>query len=292
LYPALSVTGADRELVLAVADDHSPTAAEDVGDSLTLYFRDAGARDAARHAIAAAFPDAAVAAREIDDEDWARRSQENLQPITIGRLTVYPSLSLRPRAEPPAPDAISIVIQPSMGFGTGHHATTRLCLTALQHEELAGRTVLDIGSGSGILTIAAACLGAANAVGIDNDPDAIQAARENLSLNPGVGGVTFDVAELGSGEVRLKPDATKPPDAARPDVVLANLTGALLVREAGRILAAVKPGGRLILSGLLDVERDDVVAAFRPAAVLGESREGEWVALVLGPPNVLPRFPV
>ena len=83
-------------------------------------------------------------------------------------------------------------------------------------------------------------------------------------------------------EVRLKPELR------RGDIVLANLTGALLAREARRILAAVRPGGRLIVSGLLDAEREDVAAAFKTATVLAESREDEWVAMVLGPPNVLP----
>jgi ribosomal protein L11 methyltransferase len=283
LYPALSVEGVDGELVLAIADDHSPTAAESSSDSITIFFRDARARDEAQRTVACAFPGAVITAREVDDEDWARRSQENLQPITVGRLTVYPSpvdlRVLRPSPESPAPSPVAIIIQPSMGFGTGHHATTRLCLLALQREELAGRAVLDIGTGSGILAIAAARLGAARAVGIDHDPDAIQAARENLALNPGVGGVTFALAEFGG---------TTTTGIMTGDIVLANLTGALLAREARRILAAVRPGGSLIVSGLLDVEREDVAAAFKTATVLAESREDEWVAMVFGPPNVLP----
>ena len=274
LYPAVSIIGADSELVLAVADDYSPTAAEDRGNSLTVFFRDPQARDDARQAIAAAFPDAVIAAREVDDEDWARRSQENLQPITIGRLTVYPSgraLSLLH----PSP---AIVIQPSMGFGTGHHATTRLCLLALQREALVGRSVLDIGTGSGILAIASVLLGASRAVGIDSDPDAIHAARENLSLNPQVTGVAFQVAEL--GRFRLNPST---------DIAIANLTGALLAREGRRILTAVRPGGRIIVSGLVAAERGDVLAAFQPAALAWEQQEDEWVALAFtAPPNDLP----
>jgi ribosomal protein L11 methyltransferase len=276
------VTGPDGEFVLAVVDDYFPTAADQNDNSLTLYFRDARARDAAKQALAAAFPEAVIAAREVDDEDWARRSQENLQPITVGRITVYPSPRdlrvLRPSPEPRAPNPVEIVIQPSMGFGTGHHATTRLCLLALQHEDLAGRTVLDVGTGSGILAIAAARLDAARAVGIDNDADAIQAARENLALNPEVAGVTFDVAEL--REVRTI--------AVASDITVANLTGALLAHEAHRILGAVRPGGRIIVSGLLAAERDPVVAAFKPAALVGEAREDEWVAATFQAPNDLP----
>jgi ribosomal protein L11 methyltransferase len=297
LYPALSVVGADGELVLAVADDHSPTAAESSGNSITIFFRDAGARDAAQQAIAAAFPGAALDPRDVDDEDWARRSQENLQPIAVGRLTVCPSLRdlrlLRPspeaRASSPEPLAsnpAAIIIQPSMGFGTGHHATTRLCLLALQREDLAGRSVVDIGTGSGILAIAAARLGSARAVGIDHDPDAIHAARGNLALNPEAAGVTFELAELADLTIGLKADTATAPTAA--DLVIANLTGALLAREARRMLGAVRPGGRLIVSGLLAAERGQVLAAFHPAEILWESREDEWVVLTFGAPNVLP----
>jgi ribosomal protein L11 methyltransferase len=182
---------------------------------------------------------------------------------------------------------MSIVIQPSMGFGTGHHSTTRLCLRALQREALAGRTVLDIGTGSGILAIAAVRLGAARALGIDRDPDAIQAARGNLSLNPDAAAVMFEVADL--TEVRLKGDTT---GAAPADIVTANLTGALLARQAQRILEMLRTGGRLIVSGLLADERDHVVAAFQPAEILWEGREDEWVAITFGLPNVLTRLPV
>ena len=301
LYPALSVTGPDGEFVLAVVDDYFPTAADQNGNSLTIYFRDARVRDAAKQAVVTAFPDALIEAREVDDEDWARRSQENLQPITVGRITVCPSFRdlrlLHPSAEPRVPSPVEITIQPSMGFGTGHHATTRLCLLALQRENLVGRTVLDIGTGSGILAIAAVRLGAARAIGIDNDPDAIQAARENLALNPEATNVAFEVADL--QEVRLKADPTYTPATTYTramgvatnigaDLAIANLTGALLAREAHRILEAVGRGGRIIVSGLLAGERDQVLAAFKSGALVSEDREDEWVALSFDAPNDRP----
>ena len=137
-----------------------------------------------------------------------------------------------------------------MGFGTGHHATTRLCLAALQRTPVAGAFVLDVGTGSGILAIAAARLGAAQARGIDFDADAIQSANENLTRNPEVRTVSFDVARRSA------------PDLPRADIVLANLTGALLARVAPTLLDALNPGGTLIVSGILEAEEETVRLAF------------------------------
>ncbi len=148
-----------------------------------------------------------------------------------------------------------------MGFGTGHHATTRLCLAALQTLDLSQLSVLDVGTGSGVLAIAADRLGAARALGIDHDPDAVQAARENLALNPATRDVSFAVADL-----RTTP-------LPRAGVVTANLTGALLIETANDLLAAVDAGGTLIVSGLLAAERDDVVRAMTgPASASAASR--------------------
>ena len=261
-YPAIDVQTDSPDLALAFVDDFGPTAVDvQHTRSARIFFPSSDARDAALRALASRFD---VTAVDVPDEDWARRSQENLTPISVGRITISP----RPDSLPADADSIAIVVVPSMGFGTGHHATTRLCLAALQDVALAGRVVLDVGTGSGVLAMAARRLGAARAVGIDSDPDAIESARDNLALNPAVDEVEFVLADLSASPL---------PSA---DVVTANLTGALLIRSAPLLLEAVRDGGVLILSGILAPERDAVREAFADATVIDESHEDEWVAVV------------
>jgi len=130
-YPALDVDALDADFLLALVDEFGPSAVEIRGSLVTIFFTEAAGRDRARDVVVRAYPEATVSARDVDDEDWARRSQDNLEPVTVGRITVVPSwhaasaLTADPRARAPAPDPVTIVITPSMGFGTGHHATTR-----------------------------------------------------------------------------------------------------------------------------------------------------------------------
>jgi ribosomal protein L11 methyltransferase len=155
-----------------------------------------------------------------------------------------------------------------MGFGTGHHATTRLCLAALQRLDLGGRTVLDVGTGSGVLAVTASLLGASRSVGIDDDGDAIAAARENMELNPGA-------------EVTLLVEDLRSTDAGSADIVIANLTGGLLISAALMLQDFVTPRGSLVLSGLMTVEEKDVLSAFTAWQVDYRSEEDEWVCLTL-----------
>ena len=269
-YPALEVRTDAPDMLAALVDDFSPTALEPREVDVRVFFASAADRDAAERALAGRYDLSPV---DVDDEDWARRSQEDLGPITVGAITIVPNQSLLTNPpnplNPQSPIPNPLVITPSMGFGTGHHATTRLCLAALQAIALDGRDVIDVGTGSGILAIAAARLGARSALGIDNDADAIQSARENLALNLGVGGVTFEARDLMASPL---------PQA---DVITANLTGALLVRASHALIAAARRGGTLILSGLLGAERDGVARAFAPAEVVWELEEDGWVGLVV-----------
>src|SRR6185295_15411863 len=188
-----------------------------------------------------------LARLDVDDEDWARRSQADLKAITVGNIVVAPPWELRvpgcgvrdpgSGSDPGsriADPGIVIVITPSMGFGTGHHATTRLCLALLQDTEVRGRRVLDVGTGSGVLAIAAAKLGAASVTAIDNDPDAIENARENIQAN----GVE-DLVDLRVADLRHL--------AMTAEVLVANLTGAVLTAHAGALRAWVAPAGQAIL---------------------------------------------
>lgn len=260
-YPALEIRASDPDLVYAALDDHAPTAIEEHDGCIRAFFAAHDARDAALAALASRFDASAV---DVPDDDWARRSQDNLQPVTVGRITIVPRAGTDDRQS-----SISIVILPSMGFGTGHHASTRLCLAAMQEIDLAGRTLLDVGTGSGVLAIAGERLGAVGALGIDFDADAIQSARENLALNPRATRVRFEIGDLNTMALPLV------------DVVTANLTGAQLVRAAGPLLAAARPGGIVILSGILRDERDEVRRAFAGADTVWEQSEDEWVGLAV-----------
>jgi ribosomal protein L11 methyltransferase len=275
-YPALDVRCDSVDLLLAMVDDFSPTAVEERDQSVRVFFSNTADRDAARFTVASRFPAGAI---DVSDEDWARRSQDNLALVTVGRLTIVPSPDSR------VPNPCAIVIVPSMGFGTGHHATTRLCLEALQSLDLTNAFVLDVGTGSGILAIAAVRLGAARALGIDNDADAIQAARDNLAHNHqhpasstrhlAPARVTFELADLMS---------TLAVREGGVDVLTANLTGALLVRAAGEIQGAVRSGGAIIVSGVQAHERDEVARAFSSTPIVWERTEDEWVGLVMKKP--------
>ncbi|MQA30663.1 MAG: methyltransferase domain-containing protein, partial [Luteitalea sp.] len=252
IWPALDLDDlGDSDLLLVALDDFRATAIEERGgaaDPIRVFFADARSRDEALAGLPSRF-----LARPVDvaDEDWARRSQQDLAPVTVGGITIFPSLESFNAGPVPLPGAL--VIQPSMGFGTGHHATTRLCLAALQTLDLADRSLVDLGTGSGVLALAARLLGAREALGIDYDADAIQSAEENLALNRPLGRVRFEVRDLLAEAL------------PRADVVTANLTGAMLTRAAGALLRMLHGAGTLVVSGVQADERAEVFAALAPA---------------------------
>ena len=264
-----------QDLVLAELDDFQPTAIQESDDAsrLRAFFSSPESRDAAARALAASFGNHLfVESIAVEDEDWAARSQAQLRAITIGRLVVAPpwdSHRLQDSTTLPDSTTFSVVIQPSMGFGTGHHATTRLALRALQELPLEGRTVLDIGCGSGVLAIAAVKLGARSAIGVDIDPDALENARENAALNDLDDRVRFEL-----GDFRQR--------RGRATVVTANLTGALLERSAEALASTLEPDGILIVSGFMESEKSAVFAALGEIVELqAVTQEDEWICAVL-----------
>jgi ribosomal protein L11 methyltransferase len=269
-WPALEIDRPD-DLVQAALTDFDVAAIDDnVPDTWRVFFHSAEARERAAAALRREFRNLSLSPVDVPDEDWAARSQASLTAVRVGGIIVAPPWDLgRTEAQPHGSSpAITIVIQPSMGFGTGHHATTRLCLAHLQALVLRNHTVIDVGTGSGVLAIAASRLGASHVLAIDDDPDAIQSARENVELNPGAD-LTLGVVDL--RRARLRPF----------DIVVANLTGALLAAAAGAIQALAAPGGRLILSGFLEGEEETVVNAFSSCTIAQRSWEGEWVCITL-----------
>jgi ribosomal protein L11 methyltransferase len=256
-WPALDVRDVP-EFFEAALLDYDISAIHEGDDHWRVFFHTNEERDRAAEALRADFRDLSIETVDLPDEDWAARSQASLRAIQIGRVIVAP----------PWDTPVTIVVQPSMGFGTGHHATTRLCLAALQQIELRGRTVIDVGTGSGVLAMAASLLGAANVIAFDDDADAVSAARDNMALNPRAR-VTLQVSDLREAE------------PASADIVLANLTGALLIAAAARLKQLTDSGGRLILSGFIAREEREVLQAFAPLTVEHRGQEEEWLCVTL-----------
>jgi ribosomal protein L11 methyltransferase len=208
-----------------------------------------GDESAARSAVEAASTSLGVATPPIEgcntvnDTDWVRATQAQFPPTRISdRLWIVPSWH-----EPPDPAAIIVRLDPGVAFGTGTHPTTRLCLTWLDDHVAPGARVLDYGCGSGILSIAAAKLGAAQFVGVDVDDQALQAARTNAAAN------------------HITARYTGPDDlhVGSFDIVVANILSNPLKLLAPALLARVAPHGSLVLSGVLERQSDEVIAAYR-----------------------------
>lgn len=197
---------------------------------------------------------------ELAEQDWVRLTQSQFEPIRIsGRLWIIPTWHT-----PPDPHATNLILDPGLAFGTGSHPTTRLCLRWLDENIGGGEDVLDYGCGSGILAIAAVKLGAASAVGIDIDPGAVDAGRRNAAQN------------------RVEADFFTTDDAPplQADIVLANILANPLITLAPALARATRAGGRIVLSGVLRDQADEVARAFQPWFTIAPAMEDEgWVCL-------------
>jgi ribosomal protein L11 methyltransferase len=184
-------------------------------------------------------------AEVIEDQDWERSWMDNFHPIRFGqRLWIVPSW-----LDAPEPDAVNLLLDPGLAFGTGTHPTTALCLEWLDGQPLQDCEVLDFGCGSGILAIAALLLGAKHAVGTDIDVQALEASRDNAGRN----GIADD-----SFPLYLPEDLP----AQQADVLVANILAGPLVSLAPQLSTLVKSGGRLALSGILAEQGEEVAAAY------------------------------
>ncbi|HEX9627736.1 MAG TPA: 50S ribosomal protein L11 methyltransferase [Acidiferrobacterales bacterium] len=198
----------------------------------------------------------------LADQDWERAWMDRYRPIHCGgRLWICPSWHA-----PPDPDAVNVLLDPGLAFGTGTHATTALCLAWLAAHPPVGLTVIDYGCGSGILAVAALKLGARRVLGLDVDPQALGVSRANAARN--------GVAE------RL--DLAQPMTSAAPpaaDLVLANILARPLIELAPVIRACVRPGGMLVLSGMLAEQVEEVSDHYRGEFDLTSTLRDGWAML-------------
>ena len=209
--------------------------------------------------------------RPVHEEDWAEVWKRHYRPVPVGeRLVIVPAW-----LEKPAGSLVEIRIDPGMAFGTGMHPTTQLCLEVVENEIRPGEAVIDVGCGSGILSIAALKLGAGRALAVDTDLQAIEATRGNAALNEveeRLEAVQGSVAEILAGKFSIR----------EAPLVLANILATVLIHmlEAGMgdLLAQ---DGVLVLSGILDEQAGEVIEAVerRHLRVVGRRQQGDWIAL-------------
>ncbi len=198
---------------------------------------------------------------QVEDQDWERVCMQDFKPMRFGRrVWICPSWET-----PPEPDAVNILLDPGLAFGTGTHPTTALCLEWLDACPLQDKVLIDYGCGSGILAIAGVLLGARQAIAIDNDPQAILATKSNRDLNA-------------IAPSRLSVHLPGVKDHPQADVLVANILSGPLEELTPVITALVKPGGRLILSGVLSQQTESLMASYSPwFDMLPAVIRDEWV---------------
>jgi len=253
--------GAPYEITAHIPEDGAAPAAVESTERALWHLRAFGLR-----------PVSELRVRSVDDTDWTLAWKAGYVPQRIGRVVIVPSWL----DEPVGPDEVALRLDPGMAFGTGLHPTTRGCLTLLQEISPMPPVVLDVGSGSGILALAALRLGAERVVCYDTDPLAVEATLANANVNGLANRVS---AHLGT----LLP---KPP--GKPyQLVLANLVVAVLIDLAEPLVAHTAQGGTLLASGIIDTRADGAAAALTAAGFVLDSRvdDGEWVSLRLGRPR-------
>ena len=201
--------------------------------------------DVAVRLVSSLAPVSALAERVLREEDWRDAWKEHFKPLHIGRnMVVRPTW----HDDGPADGEATIWLDPGMAFGTGHHPTTRMCIEQIERTVAPGSRVLDVGCGSGILSIAAARVGASQVLGLDLDPKAIDVAKENAQKNGVSEALTFSSGSLPSPDVR----------SGSFDLAVANISAKVVIDIASELATAVRTGGVVIASGIL-IEKQDLV---------------------------------
>ena len=211
---------------------------------------------------------AEISAEGMREEDWSESWKQYYKPIPLGKVTIVPAWE----EYTPAEGEVVVRMDPGMAFGTGTHETTRLVMKMMQDEIVGGERVLDVGTGSGILSICASKLGAKECFAYDIDPVAVTVARENAERD-GCTNITVGVSDL------LK-NVNK---SEKYDFAVANIVAEIIIRMLPDIGAYLKDGAPLILSGIISMYRDDVIAAAEALGykLIREERENDWVALMV-----------
>jgi ribosomal protein L11 methyltransferase len=235
------------------------------------------------------YPLAEPVVHAMAETDWTEAWKRQYHRLRVGRRTVIVPAWEEYAA---APDEVIIRLEPGMAFGTGLHPTTRLCLQAMETHLVPGNTVLDVGTGSGILAIAAAKLGARPVLAIDADPAAVAVAQENAVKNKVASVVTVRHGSLPSSGLQehmpwhFVADAAggriEVVDSGQFDLVLVNILAPVIAGMAHALTERLAPGGRLVAAGLIDTQEADVVDALHAEhlRIVERLQEKDWVALV------------
>ena len=207
-----------------------------------------------------------VVVKWLDDQHWETAWKKHFKPIRVGRVVIKPTWEDFESGS----DDVVVEIDPGMAFGTGYHPTTQLCLLALQDLVKTGDTICDVGTGSAVLAIASALLGAERVVGVDNDTVAVGVAQENVKH-----------AELTNVVNIIRADSPLA-FGAKADLVVANIIARVLIDIAGELAAIMKPGGLLVACGIVTERLKEVRQAFESAGIkyVEERVDGDWVALI------------